>query len=225
MKFFAHKARKPKTSDGPRVAASSRHKVVITGPGRSGTTFLMQLLTDLHFDTGFSSDSMDISAVSHAGLEQGLFSKPHRKAPLTPNYIIKSPLISDILELGCEREDLVLDHVYIPIRPLTDVAKSRARVSEIAGGEHPGGLESGASYETQLDRSARSFYALMDTVTRHEISYSLIAFPRLVDDCDYLYRKLHFLCAGIDYSTFKTAFDQRVNPDLVNRFGENPAAT
>lgn len=218
MKFFKHKDRKPKTANGPRTAADPRHKVIITGPGRSGTTFLMQLLSDLDFDTGFNPDSMDISSVSHAGLEQGLFSKPHRKAPLTQNYIIKSPLISDILELGCEREDLILDHVYIPIRPLSDVAKSRARVSELADGQHPGGLESGATVETQLDRSARSFYALMDTVTRHEVPHSLIAFPRLVNDCEYLYHKLDFLCAGISYSSFQKAFNARVKPELVHRF-------
>ena len=31
------------------------HKVIITGTGRAGTTFLMQLLTAIGLDTGFVS--------------------------------------------------------------------------------------------------------------------------------------------------------------------------
>lgn len=218
MKLFRRKDR-ARQAAGPRVAASPNHKVIITGPGRSGTTFIMQLLTDLGFDTGFTSSAMEISDISNAGLEQGLFTRPNRNAPLTPNYIIKSPLISDNLELGCEREDLVLDHIYIPVRPLAEVAKSRERVSDIAG-EHPGGLDSGLDYEAQLSSSARSFYTLMDTIVRYDIPHSLIAFPRLVDDCVYLYEKLDFLCAGVEFATFKKAFAHRVNPDLVHRFHE-----
>lgn len=216
MKFFKGKGAMPEAS-GPRVAASPEHKVIITGPGRSGTTFIMQLLTDLGFDTGFTPEAMEVSAISHAGLEQGLFTKPHRKAPLTPNYIIKSPLISDNLQLGCERDDLVVDHVYIPIRPLDQVARSRARVSEIDAGQ-PGGLDQGLDLEGQMDSTARSLYTLLDTITRFDLPHSFIAFPRLTQDPRYLYTKLEFLCSGIEFTRFRQAFDSRVNPDLVHRF-------
>ena len=213
MKLFTRKT-------GPRQAQGANHKVIITGPGRSGTTLLMQLLTDLGFDTGFGRESMPVSDISHAGLEQGLFTQPHRKAPLTPNYIIKSPLISDNLQLGCERDDLVVDHVYIPIRPIVEVARSRARVSAVAP-DHPGGLDQGMDLDRQMDRTARSLYTLVDTITRYDLAHTFIAFPRLTQEPRYLYRKLQFLCAGIDYHRFRQAFEQRVRPDLVHDFSQD----
>lgn len=211
------------TGTRPRIAAGPNHKVIITGPGRSGTTFIIQLLTDLGFDTGFTDESLQVSDISHAGLEQGLFTKPHRKAPLTRSYIIKSPLISDNLQLGCERDDLEIDHVYIPIRPLDQVARSRARVSEIAPG-HPGGLDQGLELETQMDRTARSLYTLLDTITRYDLPHSFIAFPRLTVQPRYLYKKLDFLCSNVSYDQFKQAFEARVNPDLVHTFKEKSPA-
>ena len=39
------------------MAAPHDPRIVITGTGRSGTTLLVQILTDLGFDTGFSSDA------------------------------------------------------------------------------------------------------------------------------------------------------------------------
>lgn len=216
MKFFKDKSPKL-TRAGPRVAANPNHKVIITGPGRSGTTLIMQLLTELGFDTGFSPESMQVSDISQAGLEQGLFTKPHRKAPLTPNYIIKSPLICDNLALGCERGDLVVDHVYIPIRALDQVARSRARVSEIEA-NHPGGLDPGLDLEAQMDRTARSLYTLLDTVVRYDLPHSFISFPRLTEDPRYLYDKLGFLCSGLEYDPFQHTFEALVNPALVHRF-------
>ncbi|MEP4146700.1 MAG: hypothetical protein ABJL54_05725 [Halioglobus sp.] len=214
MKLFTKK-------NGPRQAASPAHKVIIAGPGRSGTTLLVQLLTDLGFDTGFNSDSMHVSEISHAGLEQGLFAQPHRKAPLTKSYVIKSPLISDNLQLGCERDDLVVEHVYIPIRPINEVALSRARVSDISRG-HPGGLDKALDIEGQMNRTARSLYTLLDTVTRYDLPHTFIAFPRLTEEPQYLYRKLDFLCSDIDYDQFEKAFETRVRPDLVHSFEGGP---
>lgn len=219
MKFF-RRGNPQGATQGPRVAAGPNHKVIITGPGRSGTTLIMQLLTELGFDTGFDPSAMNISAISHAGLEQGLFTEPHRKAPLTPNYIIKSPLISDNLVLGCERGDLVVDHVYIPIRPLEQVARSRARVSALEAG-HPGGLDAGLDVQAQMDRSARSLYKLISTVARFDLPHTLIDFPRLTEDPGYLYDKLAYLCAGVDYERFCAVFSRRVDARLVHRFGES----
>lgn len=219
MKFFRNKD-SVSTNNGPRIAASSNHKVIVTGPGRSGTTLIMQLLTELGFDTGFTSESMKVSAISHAGLEQGLFTARHRQPSLTPNYIIKSPFICDHLALGCERKDLVVDHVYIPIRSLDHVVKSRARVSGIEA-NHPGGLEQGLDLEAQKNRTARSVYTLMDTIAAYDLPHSFIAFPRLVKDPRYLYEKLSFLCSGLDYDVFLRVFDRVVDSGLVHRFEES----
>jgi hypothetical protein len=38
---------------------SPRHHAVITGTGRAGTTFLVDLLTHLGLDTGYSTNTLD----------------------------------------------------------------------------------------------------------------------------------------------------------------------
>jgi hypothetical protein len=75
-----------------------RSHVVITGTGRAGTTFLVQLLTCLGLDTGFDINTMEVlptartahigsmglSPIARAGLEMDI---RHAQAP----YIVKSP--------------------------------------------------------------------------------------------------------------------------------------
>ena len=50
---------------------SCRKHVVITGTGRAGTTFLVELLTALGMDTGYDVDDLPTrkSTVARAGLE------------------------------------------------------------------------------------------------------------------------------------------------------------
>lgn len=52
---------------------SSRTHIVITGTGRSGTTFLIELLTQLGLETGFNASDIDIVSkknhIARAGLE------------------------------------------------------------------------------------------------------------------------------------------------------------
>ena len=71
------------------------HKVIITGTGRAGTTFLVRLLTELGLDTGYTRDNWqkDYFAHCNAGLEHEL-NDP--KAP----YIVKNPGLCETLERG-----------------------------------------------------------------------------------------------------------------------------
>jgi hypothetical protein len=50
----------------------SRHHTVISGTGRAGTTFLVELFTNLKIDTGFSKDELKTFKFSNcnAGLER-----------------------------------------------------------------------------------------------------------------------------------------------------------
>lgn len=49
---------------------------------------------------------------------------------------------------------------------------------------------------------------------------TFLSYPRLVRDPDYLYLKLNFLLsdAKIDFSTFKTIFDEIVRPEWTHQF-------
>jgi hypothetical protein len=99
---------------------SPRHHVVITGTGRAGTTFLVELLTCLGLDTGFSADSVGQKKDRHgrAGLEHDI---RESNCP----FLVKSPWFCDYAEEVICRDDILIEHIFIPIRDLNAAAESR----------------------------------------------------------------------------------------------------
>jgi hypothetical protein len=79
---------------GPRRHGGSerraRHHCAISGTGRAGTSFLVQLLTYLELDTGFTEDTLILDKNARAGLELDILS---RNAP----YIVKKPWLCDTI--------------------------------------------------------------------------------------------------------------------------------
>jgi hypothetical protein len=51
---------------------AAKHHVIISGTGRAGTTFLVQLLTALSLDTGFKPGTTPVFAHCNAGMEQDI---------------------------------------------------------------------------------------------------------------------------------------------------------
>jgi len=99
---------------------SIKSHVIITGTGRNGTTFLVELLTNLGFDTGFSVN--DIVSKKHkvarAGLEHDL---RRENCP----FIVKGFFLEEELN----RDDIAIQHVFIPVRDLYAAAESRRYVT------------------------------------------------------------------------------------------------
>ena len=99
----------------------SRKHVVISGTGRIGTTFLIQLLTNLGLETGFTPQNMTVSENSRAGLEYDI---RNENAP----YIVKNPWFCDYAEEVLKQDDIFIEHVFIPMRELHAAAESRRYV-------------------------------------------------------------------------------------------------
>lgn len=201
----------------PRRPETPSNKIVITGPGRSGTTFLMLLLGELGFDIGQRDKISPLNGVSHAGLEQGLHKFAHKNAPLTDAYVIKSPLLYETLDAAMARGDLIVDQIYIPLREIDDIVASRARVASIDR-SLPGAFDHATSAEEQRNQVGIALFQLMNVVAKYDIPHTIMAFPRLVNDPEYLYKKLEYLCADISYARFLEAFNAVANPELVHRF-------
>ena len=194
-------AKKFSKESRPVVPENAFHKVLISGPGRSGTTLMMQVLTELGFDTGFEKGNYgEISKISNAGMEQGLFVAAHRNA-----------------KSACEQGNLIVDHLYIPIRSLDDVVRSRARVTEIAQSKHPGGLVS-KDADAQRVHSAEWTYNLIQAAVHYDLPFTLLDFPRFSQDPKYFFFKLEFLMKNIKYDHFLDVFNQVVNPKLIHTF-------
>jgi hypothetical protein len=213
------------------------HKVLITGTGRAGTTFLVQLLTELGLDTGYTAEEARrrVDAHSQAGLEHDLprsGGKPTIRdwlrqpkhtvralwqgSPTTP-YIIKNPALCDTLGEILASQRLVIDHVYIPLRDLEEAALSRARVGGHDGSQ-PGGLWKTGDPRRQKAVLAEMFFRLVHTLAMYDVPHTFLLFPRLVEDWVYAYAKLSFLVQDIDRETFRAAFARVAAPELVHQF-------
>lgn len=211
----------------------TRHHVIISGTGRSGTTFLVQLLSELKLDTGYTDPAAFIDPGCRAGLEKDL------RDPSAP-YIIKSPWLCDYLGEVLEQGEVVIDHAIIPMRDLFAAAESRRFVvREAGGGVEPdqvwGGLWHTKDPSAQETILTLQLYNLIESLSRYDIPVTLLSFPRLATDADYLYKKLFFLLkrpiAGplisaakllrldrISYADFLSAFRKVSRPELIHSF-------
>lgn len=191
--------------------------VVITGTGRAGTTFLMQLLTVLGFDTGFTKKDFKtlIHPISLGGLEYDI--RRHGRKP----YIIKNPWICDYIDDVLTRGDITIDHVFIPIRNLHDAAESRRRISK--QGIIEGGMWACDSQEKGIQESilVEKFYHLVLSLSENNIPMTFIHFPRLITDSNYLHRALTPLFELTGNLIGNNIYvNSLVNKDFIIRFND-----
>ena len=217
----------------------ARHHVVITGTGRSGTTFLVELLTNLGLDTGFSPENTSQlkDEVAHAGLERNIDDKD---CP----YIIKNPGFCDQAKDVLQRNDIIIDHIYVPMRDLHAAAESRRRVTRMNlsregaktrmkrqwlqlcygkqsftdkiydGGIIPGPKTKKKQEEILFDR----LYNLLLAASNSEVPVTFMHYPRITKDCSYLYAKLEGLLPDITYEYFRLTFASTVRTELIHTF-------
>ncbi|MEM7287366.1 MAG: hypothetical protein AAF480_13520 [Actinomycetota bacterium] len=208
--------------------AQVRHHCIISGTGRAGTSFLVALLTRCGVDTGFGEERLALNNRARAGLEDDV-----RRD--TASYLVKSPWFCDYADEVYARPDIVIDHVFVPMRNLEHAALSRARVSaeakpELAlrtrlklwarrrGPVVPGGLLYARSAEQQEVVLLRQLYRLLLSSSQVDVPVTLLHFPTLAEDPEYLFGKLAPLLDGVDYEDFVRVFEQTVRPDLITDF-------
>lgn len=183
---------------------TSRH-LAIAGTGRAGTSFLVRYLTELGLDTTLARGGKQATwdKRANAGLEENLAAGNPEDLP----YVVKSPWLFESIDLILSRSRLILDAVVIPVRDLSEAAASRAVLERQAVHKAaPWMLECSRSWETwgttagglvysmnPLDEGrllAVGFHHLLERLTTAEVPVILLAFPKLVQDPGYLYRKL-----------------------------------
>jgi hypothetical protein len=202
----------------------SKHHLIISGTGRSGTTFLVQLLTALGLDTGFQDLHSCVFDNCQAGMEWDIL---HPQAP----YIIKGPYFCDELDIVLnEHQDIHIDHAIVPVRDLFAAAQSRIDVTLrtdprcFSNQEIPGGLWDTDIPDFQEPILALKLYHLIYTLAKRDIPLTLLSFPRIVHDPQYLFDKLKFPLGYSSWPTFKTAFDRIAQPHLVHHFSPDSAS-
>lgn len=205
-----------------------RHHVVFTGTGRAGTTFIISVLTKLGLDTGFSVEGLEkgIDKNGRAGLEGNI------RLPDAP-YIVKSPNMSNYIEEVVSNSDIVLDHVFIPVRDIVAAAQSRAFVSETGISQEPffkrlfaskrgyaGGMTKTSNPEKQQVILLKTLSNLLVGISAASVPVTLIHYPKLVKDPAYLYEKMKPILNEIPFEEFRKVYMDTLKPEWVHQFTE-----
>jgi hypothetical protein len=205
---------------------------MITGTGRYGTTFLVELLTHLGLDTGYTPEELATKKFkeARAGLEYDI-----RKTGCP--YVVKSPTFCDHAPEVIYDNNIAIEHVFVPIRDLRAAAESRRLVvkenvdklstaQRISHWFKPKKFKGGmwhtrsTSAGTQEGILLNQLYKLMLAMADTHIPVTLMRYPRTVKDPAYLYACLKPILQDISYETFLVTFNKTVQPELVHRFNQ-----
>jgi hypothetical protein len=205
-----------------RKRRAYRGRILITGTGRAGTTFIVRVFTELGLDTGFSQKYLKRveDNIGKAGLEKSLSLDSIEYRP----EIVKSPHAVDIIDEALSEGWLKLSLCIIPVRELSAASESRIRVTQrarqlglpVEGA--PGGLWKTANENEQQAILAESFYVLVHALVRNEIPILFAEFPRIIEDKDYFLRTFGpFLKKryGIRKGKLGEAWESEANPELI----------
>jgi hypothetical protein len=174
-------------------------KVVITGTGRSGTSFLVQLLTQLRQDTGFRHAHEKWDEATKRGLEWDVWDYPWNRLP----RFIKDPRLSTRLKelLG---KGFLIEHVLVPVRSLEEAAESRLRRKVQWGDPDFKDADAVGGLKNLLAQVLGQLTADLITL---DIPHTFLKYPLLAQDGDYLWEKISFLLTGVKREIFLWAFD------------------
>ncbi len=202
----------------------NRHHLIISGTGRAGTSYLVQLFEELGMDTGFSGRHEGMHPTCDAGKEHDL------RNPAAP-YLVKDPHLCEYLDEALAGGGVVVDHALIPVRDLYAAAESRRDVARRWYADPnspayppPGGLwDPSTTADGQEAVLAQKLYRLLEALARHDIPTTLLHFPRVVRDPEYLYRKVAFALPGVGLDRFLAAHRAVTRPELVHDFEKRAA--
>ena len=173
-------------------------KVLITGTGRCGTTFLIKLFSFLEFNTGYDRSNYEFSIFPNcnSGMER-LYDDPY--------YVLKNPTFIVDIEKIVNDASVIVKRVIIPLRDLTAAAKSRAFY-----GEKPGGLWNAVDEASQIEFYKNILLNYIEISTKYDISTIFINYEKMIIDKVYLFRKLKNMLdeKNIDFETFSRVYDE-----------------
>jgi hypothetical protein len=181
-------------------------KVIITGSGKCGTTFMVYLLTELRLGTGYTSERMREDGARYQWNIRG----EHARAESMP-YIIKSPrLCLDLLDRQ-ERWGWDIKQVYVMLRDYKHVADNKMN------NRPPWPNVSEEDRRKRYTNQAANFVGnLMWQLHQGDIPYTFIMFPRAISDPEYLFKKLSFVLNGTSYEDFLVGFNKAADPSKVH---------
>jgi hypothetical protein len=185
-------------------ATHAQHHLLISGAGRAGTSFLVRYLAGMGLETHLAIHKEgEWFEEANAGLEDLPISNPHMRLP----YVVKSPWFCEFIDSVLQNSSILIDGVIIPVRDLAEAAASRV-ILELQSihklhpfmaeldhtwetwGNTPGGVVFSLNPTDQARLLAVWLYRLVERLTKADVPFVLLSFPRLIEDADYLFEKL-----------------------------------
>ena len=143
-------------------------RIIITGAGRSGTTFLVRLFTLCKMNTGFTEQEVTTRIPRcNAGLERDNIEQ-------SENRVLKSPSFSFTLDDSLKRGAIV-DLVIMPVRDIKHVAASRVGL-----GYHDGGFWKAKDLQSQIKTCAEAYNSTRSACVKHNIKLLELDFNIMV---------------------------------------------
>ena len=173
-------------------------KILITGTGRCGTTFLIKIFSFLGFNTGYDRNNykLSISSNCNSGMERSYKDN---------YYIIKNPtFMMDIANISKDTS-IKIKNVIIPIRDLKISAKSRVKHEK-----QNGGLWNAIDELSQIEFYKNILTNYIITSTKYDINTIFIDFDKMINDKIYLFNKLKNILdeRNIDLEIFSNVYDE-----------------
>ena len=192
-------------------------KIIITGPGRAGSSFLVQLLTRLGFDTGFEAGKEPYHKKLRAGCEHRLLldhnDMAHNRRIMDAGpRVLKGPEWGVRLKFLLREGIMEVDRVLLPFRDLDVAAESRLSVGlDWMVDPTLTGLQ---RIEDQGNIHALCLGRTIEACIIYEIPCTILRFPLLVVNAEYCYQKLSVL-GPIDRKDFNTCFRKLARPKQI----------
>jgi len=179
-------------------------KVIITGTGRCGTTFLMLIYSYLEQGTGYDTNAeSELNENCNAGLES---------RALENVRIHKSPhYFTNLGEVLCPHnnptfiEDNNIGTIIVPVRNFIHAARSR----EFVGVGVNGGIYAGTNVDDQMSHDLRSMSNFLEGYLTHELPVCFLSFDKMISDPEYLFNKIkHTFIGDVTYESFLEAYNK-----------------
>jgi hypothetical protein len=196
--------------------------IVIAGPGRSGTSLLVKILTGCGFVTSGSTWYDD----ARAGLES-------RVQPAGPLEIFKDPWFHEYAEELDPATIASIDALIIPVRSRQHAVASRLvqdrgfQLEEdrtlgtswrwrTGDRRIPGGIVVGTSAEHVSVALGEGLWDVLEWATRNEVPLRLVHFPRYAQDFAYFWSTLgDIVQLGCGRSSAEATWKRTVDPSSV----------
>ena len=174
-------------------------KILITGTGRCGTTFLIKIFSFLDFDTGFNINNYKkyIFSNCNSGMEKHYKDK---------HYILKNPtFMSEIEKIVKDKETITIKTVIIPLRDLDASAQSRVNHNL-----KEGGLWNAKDKLSQIKYYQDIISNYIYISTKYDLNTIYIDFDKMIKNKEYLFNKLKNILdeKNIGLDDFSLVYDE-----------------